>query len=223
MKPSILTQHQEKTETRYVTDGGHPYRITAVIRYDDRCKNGRNTFAITGILSRCGNPEAPEDERYYIHDASGCIHDEIAKHFPELAPYIKWHLCSAEQPLYYIANTVYHAGDRDHNGLRKGEERQVVNGRTKLPCWKLEADKDIPEYHDSAEQPRQFATLRYVPLMRIGEGKPRDLDAARSCAIWPDATDEELTAPGLEERLKARHAQLMKDFVAAVESLGFIY
>lgn len=215
---SILTKHQVKTYgPRQYREAGTIYKITANVRYDDQCGNGHNSFSITAdIYRRDGNNR-------WCESSFGCQHDSVAKHFPQLAPYIKWHLFSADQPLHYIANTVYHAGDRDHNGLRKGEERQIVNGRTKLPCWKLEADKNIPEYHDSAEQPRQFATLRYVPLVRIGEGKPRNLDAARSCAIWPDATDEELTATGLEDRLKERHAQLMTDFRAAVESLGFIY
>ena len=49
------------------------------------------------------------------------------------------------------------------------------------------------------------------------------LNAARSCAIWPDATDEELTSPGLEDRLMARLPGLMEDFREAVESLGFTY
>lgn len=217
---SILTKNQKKRFTGFYKDNGTRYRVTATVRHDDECGNGHNTFAITADVAE---EVTKYGEPFWRNVAFGCCHDDIARAIPDLAPYIKWHLCSADQPLHYIANTVYHAGDLDHNGLRKGEERQIINGRTKLPCWKLEADKDIPEYHDSAEQPRQFATLRYVPLMRIGEGKPRDLDAARSCAIWPDATDEELTAPGLKDRLKARHPQLMADFRAAVESLGFIY
>jgi len=56
-----------------------------------------------------------------------------------------------------------------------------------------------------------------------GEGKARELDAARSSAIWPDATDEDLTAPGLEDRLLARLPKLMQEFRAAVESLGFTF
>lgn len=56
-----------------------------------------------------------------------------------------------------------------------------------------------------------------------GKGKARELDAARHAAIWPDATDEELTAPGLEDRLKARLPKLLEDFKAAVESIGFVF
>jgi hypothetical protein len=40
-----------------------------------------------------------------------CLHDEIAKAFPELAKYIKWHLCSTDGPMHYVANTVFHADE----------------------------------------------------------------------------------------------------------------
>ena len=53
--------------------------------------------------------------------------------------------------------------------------------------------------------------------------KESNLDHARSSAVWPDATDEDLLAPGLEERLQARLPRLMGEFKAAVESLGFVY
>lgn len=74
--------------------------------------------------------------------------------------------------------------------------------------------------------------LRFLEAMKLGwkiveiptsysEGKARDLDAARNSAIWPNATDEELTAPGLEERLKARLPDLLTEFRLAMESIGF--
>jgi hypothetical protein len=63
-------------------------------------------------------------------------------------------------------------------------------------------------------------TFEYVPWGRTGEGKDRELDAARRAAVWPDATDEDLTEPGLKDRLQARLPQLLIDFRAAVESIG---
>jgi hypothetical protein len=56
-----------------------------------------------------------------------------------------------------------------------------------------------------------------------GEGKECDLEAARESAIWPEATDEELIAEGLEYRLLARLPGLMHEFKEAVESLGLVY
>lgn len=54
-----------------------------------------------------------------------------------------------------------------------------------------------------------------------GTGKARELDLARHAAIWPEATDEDLTAPGLKERLEARLPALLLEFRKAVEHFGF--
>jgi hypothetical protein len=61
--------------------------------------------------------------------------------------------------------------------------------------------------------------------MRVGEGKPRDLNAARSCAVWPDATDAELCADPaqLEARLRERLPSLMEAFRADMERIGFLW
>lgn len=53
------------------------------------------------------------------------------------------------------------------------------------------------------------------------EGKARELDAARSCAVWPDATDAELMAPDLADRLDARLPALLAEFKRDVKALGF--
>jgi len=42
--------------------------------------------------------------------SGGCLHDEIAKHLPKIAKYIKWHLTSMTQPMHYLANSLYWAG-----------------------------------------------------------------------------------------------------------------
>lgn len=208
---SVLTKNQKRFYHKAIPwqllnglDGTKDLLVT--VRFDDKCGNGHNTFSITGQVGGGPNP-----------DVCGCIHDIIAEHMPELKPYLKWHLCSTDGPLSYIANTVYHAGDRDHWGLRKGERRQIKNGKTGKLAWILE---DIPgsKYFDGDAPPAEGIFLKWVPWCHEGEGKERDLDAARSCAVWPDATDEELTAPGLADRLKARFPALMIEFRKAVES-----
>lgn len=57
------------------------------------------------------------------------------------------------------------------------------------------------------------------------ESKPRNFEAARHCAIWEDATDEQLSLPReeLKKLLEKRLPKLMKAFKKDVESLGFIY
>lgn len=204
---NILTKHQTKTYgPKFYTEDGRKYSITATVRYDDSCGNGHNSFAITGEIKCNGRFEA-----------GGCLHEEIAKRFPILAPYIRYHSMSSEGPLHYISNTrdhvshhsplyawVYYNGGHDPLGIEKQTERLL--GYVK------------------AEQAKQAeGKPGYRVDWDMNTAKKQDLDAARSCAVWPDATDEDLTAPGLEERLKARLPQLMQEFKTAVESLGFIY
>lgn len=84
------------------------------VRFDDECKNGRQSFSITADVTTRAS-RARSDVQ-----ACGCLHDDIAIVFPELTPLIKWHLFDTNGPMHYISNTVYHATNR-HNGKLKGE------------------------------------------------------------------------------------------------------
>ena len=57
------------------------------------------------------------------------------------------------------------------------------------------------------------------------EGKARELDTARACAIWPEATDEQLSASteDLTAALNARLPGLMADFRRFIEGLEFVW
>ena len=149
----------------YGTDGVMQVKI----RFDDQCRNGHQTFTITADVY------TKESRRIGDVQACGCLHDDIEKVFPELAPLIKWHLVSTDGPLHYIANTVYHASDR------------IVT--------------------------------------RYSEGKKRNLDAARNSAVWPDATDEQLSVEPeeLTAALLARLPILMAAFRKDMENAGFLW
>lgn len=216
---------------------GRPETLTAKVRWDDQCGNGHNSFSVTGSIY---GPDRIEGETTIRHEsgrtlwnfAGGCCHEEIAKRIPELAPFIKWHLFDPCGPMHYVANTVYHVSDKDSHGLSKGERKQLRNGRTGKPVWELvvrnangEALANIGHnaWRDSAECPEDTFTVKWEPVWINGEGKARELNHARATAVWPDATDEDLTAPGLEARLLARLPALVAEFKAAVESLGFVF
>ena len=117
MTNSTLTKNQKKTFTKFYTEDGQRYKITATVRHDDECGNGYNSFAITGDLYEMTKNGCQ------VNVAGGCIHEEIKKHFPELAKYIKWHLCGTDGPTHYIDNTLYFAGDRDCWGKALGEPK----------------------------------------------------------------------------------------------------
>jgi hypothetical protein len=105
---STLTKDQKKVfGPKVYSENGHVYRITAHVRYDDQCGNGRNSFSITGEIEE-------KRLRKWVDVCGGCIHDQIAKHFPHLVPFIKWHLTSSDGPMHYIENSMYWAGKRGY-------------------------------------------------------------------------------------------------------------
>lgn len=220
---STLVKNQKKTYgPKLYSEHGEQFRIVAEVRYDDQCGNGHNSFAITATI------DCKDGAGRWRDYSGGCCHEEVAKHFPELAPFIKWHLTSADGPMHYVANTVYLAGDRDCHGLKNGEFRQFKShgrqngGVEGVPNWTLEIPDHTARDVYAATKPEPV-TLEWKAYGRTGEGKTPQLEAARSAAVWPDATDEDLTAPGLEQRLVDRLPALMAEFKTAVESLGFTY
>ena len=90
-------------------------QIFATVRFDDNCGNGHQSFAITADIY------TQESRRKNDCTAGGCLHEEIAQVFPELAPLIKWHLTSTDGPLHYVENVLHFAGDRDCWSRRAGE------------------------------------------------------------------------------------------------------
>ncbi len=117
-----LTKNQSYTDTFTHPDEG---RLDVCLRYDDFCGNGQNTFSITAVLQDRNGREI----------ACGCLHDEIRQHAPKYAEYIKWHLCSSNGPLHYIANSLYLAG------RAKWESANLENLRS-TAIWP-EADEKI--------------------------------------------------------------------------------
>jgi uncharacterized protein Usg len=212
MKPSVLTHNQKKVYgPKIYTESGQTYKIIATVRHDDECKNGHNTFSITGDIYY------KKGDNIWVYDTSGCIHDDIAKRFPELAPFIKYHLMSTDEPMHYVANTLYHA---DEHGPTYA---WVYYTGCQDPLKIADIKEKLLGYEKAHKAKQAEGQPGYRVVWDEKTAKTRNLDHARSTAVWPEATDEELTAPGLKERLEARLPQLMKEFQEAVESLGFVY
>lgn len=187
--------------------------IRVKLRFDDECGNGHNTFAITGNEVVDGMTES-----------SGCIHELITAKAPQFAKYIPYHLMNSDEPMHYIANTLWHSQGRDYNGLLKGETKQLCNGRTGESVWEPAVKNGKGEYvsvgHcdwvDAKERPKSDGNIEYIPVNNIGEGEPINIEVARETAIWPNATLEELRDEG---KLKARLPQLQKDFLELMKEL----
>jgi len=176
-------------------------------------------FSITGDTWELGKSRTDRN-------SLGCGALTLGDYIPELAHLDKYHLCSIKEPMHYVANSMYHASDKDCWGLRKGEKRQIKNGKTGELCWeRVVVDKEgneieiynLQKHKDSNTQPEnENLKIEWRPWCRIGEGKEPDLQAARRCAIWPDAELQDFT----EEKLKMRLPELMKQFKKDVTEAG---
>lgn len=158
METSILTKKQTKEYRKNISYDGEPARIKATVRYDDDCGNGHNSFAITG--------EIWQRRRGVV--TCGCIHDEIAKHFPKLKPFIKWHLMSSDGPMHYVANSLYHASTKDCHGCEKGEpwawDHHIKFGDHPIT---QEINKKFREYLQAC---RMGESLKVVPVEHRNDG-----------------------------------------------------
>lgn len=197
------------SESRPVKGYGPGARLRVEIRFDDECKNGHNTFAITGSI---GSPTQRDI-------AGGCLHEVIAQVFPELAHLIQWHLCATDGPMHYVANTLYHA--RQHGATHAwvyytGESDPLHIGDTK---------ERLLSYAKAAEASKAEGVAGYRLVWDEKTVKVRNLAYARSCACWPEATDDELTADPetLKAALLARLPGLLAAMRADVESMGFLW
>ena len=194
-------EHQTKTYgPRFFTENGQRYRITANVSHDDERHNGHNTFAITADIRRAGNG-------HWMEDSSGSLHDEVAKHFPDLAPLIKWHLTSTDGPMHYVANTVYHA-----TAIPEKQDKWYFYLEEKLI--------KIVDETERVEMVTKYDTKAIFKDYPNSMAKEANLEFARSSAIWPDATLDQLRD---KNALAARLPTLLKEFRIAVEALGLMY
>jgi hypothetical protein len=119
--PGLWFKQRWISESRLISGYGLGARIRVEIRFDDELGNGHNSFAVTGDIYKI--VPTSRGVRQHVDIAGGCLHENIARVFPELAHLIRWHLFDHTGPMHYIANVVYFAGDRDCWGCRKGEPR----------------------------------------------------------------------------------------------------
>jgi hypothetical protein len=275
---------------RPVSGWGVGGEMRVEIRYDDECRNGHNSFAITASIYTASSRRKNDIE------AGGCMHEEIAKFFPELASLNQLHLFDAHAPMHYIANTLYHATDWADSRFEPGtpcewETRarfgnfpitfvfskrfrdylksriipRIIQGvvferatpenaesfePVAVPYVKRAGRSDYDfgphytvtgdeckEWHEapfkSLGEAQEFCqalnayelTFEKIPTKYAGT-KERNLKAARECANWPEATDEQLCAPRaeLQKALEARLPDMMARFRAAIENeCGFQY
>jgi hypothetical protein len=191
--------------------------VEPVVRWDDSCGNGHNTFSVTATLF--------EENRYggLVYVGGGCCHDIIEKSHPEIKHLIHWHLCSSDGPWGYLGNTEYHA-------LQHGPKYAWVyyKGPSASDPLSLGDDgvkKRLLGYLKTEEAQKAVGVDGYEVEWDMKTVKVRNLDHARSSACWPEATDEQLCLPPneLKTLLIERLPELMIQMYEDITDFGFEY
>ena len=197
---TIWTKRVIHSEFRKVPEERNPGRV--ILRYDDSCGNGHNTFSIT--------MESKAQHRGFY---GGCMHDTIRKVFPEYTHLIQWHLMSTDGPLHYIANTLYHAEDN-----RIKAQASLESAKVKVEAYKKEnALLPCGEHaEDYIKGLRKLETWVHIWSDRLVEAASPDLEAARCSAVAPHASLEQLQD---EEWLRARLPELLNRFRSAMDDV----
>jgi hypothetical protein len=138
----IPHQHWTSQERPAPTEYSASALMRVLVRFYDNCQNGHNTFSITASIWRPG---------YRDGEAGGCLHNEIAAAFPELAPLIKWHGVSVDSPMHYVENTLYWLGYRGFCGRDQYGPPNLSFARN-TACW-----QDMPENFICPEELREVA------------------------------------------------------------------
>jgi len=138
--------------------------IVAEVKHAYDYSRGCNVFSITGIEYIAGHRVA----RAIL--SNGCIHEKIKKAFPELAPLIKWHMCSTKGPLHYLANSLYHSRDRDHAGVEIGApvKYETTLAFADFPITFVEQRKGFWTYLNSIDD---FNNVEVIPVPYDGRDK----------------------------------------------------
>lgn len=197
---SKLTRNQKREYVKKeVMLNGEKVDAYVTIRYDDECKNGHNTFSITGKIYKAGTKSGAAIVR------NGTCHDVIRELFPEFEHLIKWHLCSSDGPLHYVPNTIYHAADTDYKGFHAGEYSaykkevtvnigiDVIVYTTKTMHVNKQNNPNLERVNNEelakleaflADVTVPYTVTDTAEQWSISKGKEVDIDAARSSAIW---------------------------------------
>lgn len=106
-------------------------------------------------------------------ESYGMLHDDIARIFPDLKPYLKWHLCSLNKgPMHYIANALYWAG---FTHWEKGNMEHLASTIVWGALPNEEGNIKDMINGKSEEEVKEWLLARYDPLMEVFHNDMRKL------------------------------------------------
>ena len=148
--------------TKFFTENEEDYRITVRISLDDDCKNNICDWSITADVDWKNKHGKYED---YL---GGCCHDEVAKHFPELAKFISLHLCNHYgAPMYPVENGIYHVR---RSGMSVAMEYLRISEQECVELYKASEDKLYFRYMLFNLGIVFYASLNQKGILKIEDG-----------------------------------------------------
>lgn len=126
------------SSTKFFTENGNEYRIRTTVSLNDDCHNNICDWSIIADI-RWKN-------KYGIYEEylSGCYHDVIIKHCPELAKFIPLHCCNHYgAPLYPVENGIYHV---KRSGMSVAMKYLRISEQECIELYKAYEDKVYFKY-----------------------------------------------------------------------------
>lgn len=200
--------------TKFFTENKEEYRITVTVSLNDDCHNNMCDWSVTADIRRknkCGT---------YGEYMGGCCHNEVAKHFPELAKFISLHLCNHYgAPMYPVGNGTYHIknsdksvaieylriSDKEYSKLSEAVDdemyfKYLLFNLGIVDRWKRESDELLVELED---------------LCGAQMLLPRGADKCPECSskdtlMWVDENRQEMDAKHLDCLVPIRKLELQE-------------
>jgi hypothetical protein len=178
---------------------GKDKEINVKIRLDDDCNNKVCDFAITAEIYEI----AKNGKRVWV--AGGCLHEEILKHFPQFAPFVRLHLSNLYgQPMYAVENGIFWLKESTEKGaeylriplalakmlvIDKGYFKYQLFSLGIVDKWKEEADAAIAQLEELCG--KKFVNP-YTPeeerfVLRLGEEEREKMRGLESLGYFTQA------------------------------------
>lgn len=156
---------------------GTRIRVTAGLHWLDG--NAAPYWSVTAAIG------TPRELQTGDWQSGGCCHDEVLRHWPQLAPVVALHLADdAGVPMHAVANAIYHAGRsrrfggsgyypanadhlRSHLRINAEQARQLIEEAPTARAIELFVVDQIPRWRDESA-----AALQLLRDMGAVEVKP---------------------------------------------------
>lgn len=180
------------TATKTIKNGKHT--LTAKVLLGDDCQNGHIDFSVTGEIYEAGKSRS---DRYLV--SCGAIGDTVAKHFPDLAPFCRLHLCDFDGvPMHGVANMFYHMRHR----FNAGHEVTSHEHRATFCDYYRITTEEFDALQLAETETRLAMILVDLPILERWKAEAADaiakLEALTGLTFENDSTKSNLRLPSAE-------------------------